>query len=86
MKATHMKRYDVTIPIAGHAIVSVEAESEEDAIAKALDSDQLTITSIESWEALERFHQGNFCCCPSPWEAGATLAFGEDKDVEESSE
>ena len=77
-----MKRYDVTIPIAGHAIITVEAASEEDAIQKALESEDLTIKSIESWEALERFHQGNICYCPRPWEAEAALAFGETDDSE----
>jgi hypothetical protein len=59
-----MKKYNVTIPIAGHAYVEVEAENEEDAKEKAMDK---TTTDIE-WEYLDQFNKGNVCYCPSPWE------------------
>lgn len=41
-----MKTYTVTVPIAGHLVVEVEAENAEDAIEKAMDSDQLTIDKL----------------------------------------
>ena len=75
-----MKTYTVTIPIAGHAVIEVEADNAEEAIERALNSDKLTIDSIESWEALEQFNRGNVCYCPSPWQAAAELAFGEEPD------
>jgi hypothetical protein len=64
-----MKVFTVTLPIAGHAYVNVEAETEEAAIAAAME--QVTLADIESWEALEQFNQGNICYCPHPWEAEA---------------
>jgi len=73
-----MKNWDVTLPIAGHAYVTVEADSEEEAIEKAFDVVELK--HIENWEALTAFNHGNVCHCPSPWEAGAQLAFGEDEE------
>ncbi len=36
-----MKVYNMTIPIAAHAYISVEAETEEEAIEKAFDDIQL---------------------------------------------
>lgn len=77
-----MKTYTVTLPIAGHAVVEVEAENEEAAIDAALNSDKLTINAIETWDALKRFHEGNICYCPSPWEAYAEPSFGEEPDEE----
>lgn len=61
--------YTVTIPIAGHAYIEVDAESEEAAIEAALG--KVTIDHIETWEPLEQFNQGNICYCPHPWEAEA---------------
>ncbi len=61
-----MPNYNVLLPIAGHASVQVEAESEDDAIEKALE--EVTIDHVETWEALKRFHLGNICYCPTPWE------------------
>lgn len=63
-----MPRYSVMVPIAGHIIVDVDAENEDDAKNKALLSDDLTLKNIHGWEALEQFNQGNVCFCPSPWE------------------
>ena len=63
---SEMKNYTVTLPIAGHAVVEVEAASEEDAISQAFHTVQRT--DIEEWEALEHFNQGNVCFCPLPWE------------------
>jgi hypothetical protein len=72
------RTWTVQVPIAGHAILEVEAESAESAIEAALNSNDLTHDKIETWEALERFNQGNVCYCPHPWHATAELAFGED--------
>jgi hypothetical protein len=67
-----MAIYNVVIPIAGHAHKAVEADSEDEAIEKAMG--EVTIDDIEEWEALRRFNQGNVCYCPSPWEAKAEPA------------
>lgn len=61
------REYYVKVPIAGHACVTVEAESKEEALEKAIEV--VTIDDIEEWEAMEQFSQGNVCYCPRPWEA-----------------
>lgn len=61
--------YEVTIPIAGHAFLTVEADSEESAIEEAMNV--VTIDDVEEWEALDQFNQGNICYFPMPWEAEA---------------
>lgn len=66
-----LKDYYVTIPVAGHAYLTVKAESEEDAIDKGIEA--VTIDNVETWEPLERFNHGNFCLCPRPWNARAEL-------------
>lgn len=60
------KTFDVVIPIAGHCFVQVEADNEEDAIGKAFE--KVSLDDVQEWEALTRFHSGNVCHCPSPWE------------------
>lgn len=64
--------YHVTIPIAGHAYLTVEAESVEEAIEIAMG--EVTIDHIETWDPVEAFNQGNVCYCPRPWEAEAEEA------------
>lgn len=64
-----MRIYSVTVPIAGHAIVEVEADSEEEAIEKAIG--EVTREHLEGWEPLQQFNRGNVCYCPHPWEAEA---------------
>jgi len=66
-----MKTWSVSVPIAGHAEVEVEAEDEESAIEQALSEVQLS--DLTEWDALKQFNQGNICYCPSPWEAEAML-------------
>lgn len=68
--------YYVTIPIAGHACLRVEAESEKDAIDKAMEA--ITIDNIEEWVGLDQFNQGNTCYCPKPWKAQAELDSDQD--------
>jgi hypothetical protein len=60
-----MKRYIVTIPIAGHITFEVEAGDEEaaKAVAWGMEADEGEI----EWETLESFSTGNVCHCPSPW-------------------
>jgi len=65
------KSYDVLIPIAGHVFLTVEAESEEEAIE--LGMERASLEDIEEWTTLERFSEGNVCYCPSPWEAEAEV-------------
>jgi hypothetical protein len=65
-----MAEYLVTIPIAGHLEIMVEAESEEAAIEQAFESDY-TIDNLADWEAVRAFNEGNVCYCPQPWEATA---------------
>lgn len=72
-----MREYSIMVPIAGHAFVVVNAESEEEAKEKAFDT--VSIEHIESWEALEQFNRGNVCYCPSPWEIQIT----DEGEVEE---
>jgi hypothetical protein len=64
-----MKNYSVTIPIAGHVYIEVEAENEEDAKNKAFEN--CPDGDIE-WDALESFNTGNVCHCPAPWEIEIT--------------
>lgn len=65
------KIWSVTLPIAGHLYVEVEAENEEEAIEKGF-SAEFTDSDVE-WETLYSFCQGNVCHCPSPWKACAEL-------------
>lgn len=71
------REYNVILPIAGHAYVTVEAESEEEAIEKAFEVEKFD--EIE-WEMLEQFNRGNVCYCPSPWEAVADAVDGDEDE------
>lgn len=59
--------FSVTIPIAGHVTVDVEADDEKSAIEKAWGMNLGDSDCIE-WEAVEKFNSGNVCHCPSPWQ------------------
>lgn len=76
-----MKLYDVRLPICGELSVQVEANSEEDAIEKALGSD-LSFDMIETWEAHRMIVEGNIFH-GSLREAKASLAAGEEPDEPE---
>jgi len=52
-----LKEFCVSVPIAGYAVVVVDAESEDEAKKKALES--VTLEDMESWEALEQIVEGN---------------------------
>lgn len=53
-----MTDYVVRIPITGYVIVEVEAESEEEAIEKAFNSEILS-DNIEEWELHQQVVTGN---------------------------
>ena len=54
-----MKRYTVSVPIAGFISVDVEAENEEEAIKKALKSEELKLENCEEWETFKQLCEGN---------------------------
>lgn len=56
-KAT-LEEYQVTLPIVGKLFITVEAESEEDAIRKAFE-EKLETDMIEEWEPLKKIVEGN---------------------------
>ena len=72
-----MKTYVVTVPMAGHLVIEVEAESEEAAIDAALESEDLTLDRLEDWQAMRQFNTGNICYCPQPWEAHVETVFDD---------
>lgn len=64
-----MKNYLVKLPIAGHLTFEVNAMSESEAIEKA--QDMPTNEGELEYETLTKFHAGNICYCPAPWEEEA---------------
>ena len=54
-----MKLYTVKVPIVAVCYVDVEAESEKEAIQKALVSEDCTLKNVEEWEAFEKIIEGN---------------------------
>lgn len=52
-----MKTYEVTLPIAGIAFMTVQANSEEEAIDIALG--EVSQDDIEEWEAYRKISSGN---------------------------
>ena len=58
--------YGVTVPIAGHAYIEVEASSEEEAQEMAFQN--VEVRDMQEWDALKQFIRGNVCYCPAPWE------------------
>ena len=54
-----MATYTVAVPMTGVIYVQVQAESEEEALGKALDSEQLTLENLEEWEAHKQITRGN---------------------------
>jgi hypothetical protein len=75
------KSYSVTLPIAGHIHLEIEAASAQVALTKALEMIIPPDADVE-WQVLTRFNQGNICYCPSPWEATITNEDGEECDVD----
>lgn len=64
-----MPTFSVTIPIAGHAYIEIEADNAEAAIEEALG--KVSMENVDNWEPLRRLNRGNVCYCPQPWEAEA---------------
>ncbi len=64
-----MKTYAVKLPISGVAYLEIEAETESEAIAKAVE--QASLRDVEDWEVLEL-------------EADAELIDEGDKDTPET--
>ncbi len=54
-----MKTYEVNLPVTGVAYVRVEAESEAEAIKRAIDICEMD--DIESWNAINKVCRGNVC-------------------------
>lgn len=52
-----MKEYLVTIPITGVAVITVQAETAEEAIAIGIDN--VTLDNIEDWNPVEKIVTGN---------------------------
>jgi len=59
IEGAEMKEYEVKLPIAGFAIVLVDAENEAEALNEALNYD-ITADDIEEWDIYERITEGNF--------------------------
>lgn len=53
-----MKTYNVRLPITGCVDIEVEAENEDEAIEKALET-QVTNDDITEWETCEQIVKGN---------------------------
>lgn len=53
------KLYTVKVPIVAVCYVEVEAENEQEAIGKAMESEDLTLENVDEWEALEHIVEGN---------------------------
>jgi hypothetical protein len=56
-----MKKFSVNVPISGYINLEVKADSEEDAIEKALSSVDLNLDNIVEWEGHEHLNEGNVC-------------------------
>ena len=54
-----MKRWDVYLPITGIAHVSVEAETQQEAIDAAFQSDEVTAESIDTWDVHRHVTRAN---------------------------
>jgi hypothetical protein len=53
-----MKEYSVKLPVAGYAVVMVEADNEKEALEKALES-EVKLDDIEEWDVHEHIIEGN---------------------------
>ena len=58
-----MNTYSVLVPIAGYAMVEVEAENEEEATITALSKD-IIVDDIEEWDVYRNITQGNILYPP----------------------
>lgn len=53
------QEYEVCVPITGIVWVTVEADSESDAINAAFESEELNLDNVEEWEAHKQICSGN---------------------------
>ncbi|WP_424974212.1 hypothetical protein [Dinoroseobacter sp. S124A] len=65
-----MPTFGVTLPVAGHAWLEVQAEDEDSAIETAMEV--VTSEDFVEWEPLRHITQGNVCYAPT-WDAEAVL-------------
>ncbi len=72
-----MKKYGVTLPIAGEAYVEVEANSEEEALEMAKST--VTLEDLQEWDYMNKVNSGNVCHFPFAWEASVE-DLGEDQE------
>ena len=75
-----MKKYSVMIPIAAACFLEVKAENENEAIEKALYSEELSLDKVEEWEAVKEFCSGNVINVHN------SEAYAEEIDEEEDGE
>lgn len=54
-----MKLYTVKVPIVAVCYINVKAETEEEAIESAFESDDLTLENVDEWEPLKHISEGN---------------------------
>jgi len=54
-----MASWTVLVPITGYIPVSVEADSEKEAIEAAFESEELNLDNVGEWEAHKAIVQGN---------------------------
>ena len=54
-----MKEYTVLVPITGYVEVIVDAESEQDAIDKAMDDEDINLDDVVEWDMTQHITEGN---------------------------
>lgn len=74
-----MKRYSVQIPIVAVCYVDVEAESKEEALEKAFNSEDLSLENVEEWEAYRMIVEGN--CLHTSYNRAEIV---DEEEIEES--
>lgn len=57
--ASKLRTYSVAIPITGVVYTEVDAENKEDAIRKALESEDVSLDNVEDWSSHKHVVQGN---------------------------
>ena len=75
-----MPKWDVLVPIAGYAVVRVEAGSEKEAIDNAF-LEGVSYEDFETWDAYEHIVDGHVFCA----EENDARAIRIDEDEEEES-
>ena len=73
-----MATYSVKLPFAGYLSVEVEADSEEDAVSKAMND--ASLDDVEEWETFTQIVQGNVLYAPINTPEVELIDDGEDED------